>query len=340
MQTISGYTICFDAAARGVEVDLSLRSFLAVCDEVVVVDCNEGESEDGQRLRALAQSEARLRIVHEPVDVDSKSVALELLFARPTRARQECSSATVLSFELGDIAPVGRRDALHDLAESLEFEEGGIDAYALPRAVHDADLLVTDASFASTPPCLSRNDPLFVHDLARARRRFDEAAALRVGVGTAAETRLVRSDNLAPLRYRCVHDPRIGRWIDTAHGVGAAALLARDEVQLRLNAAFDVHPTIVRYLSPRARQQRSAWWSDWWLPRLRDVAAPCALTRLAAAETWNPWLLAAADFTETFLTGTAAELRRPLFLPCGHLPHDDVLDYVRNEAQSEHGAKR
>ncbi|MCA8968475.1 MAG: hypothetical protein KDC95_01775 [Planctomycetes bacterium] len=337
MHKISGYTICFDANARGVDLEASIRSFLQVCDEVVVVDCNADGNEGGDSLRALSNSESRLRIVHEPIDRDSPSAAFDLMFARPTRARQECNGTAVLNFDLGDFADADHRDDLRALADRLEFEEAHVGAYALPRAVHAADPRTCDASLGSSI-CLSRNDPFYVHDLQRSWRRFQAEGTLRIGVGTQSHARIVRNDTLNPVPHAPIHDPRIEAWIEDARGVGSAALLARDELQIALNAAFEVQPTIVRYLSEEAQRLRIEWMRDWWLPKLIESCDEEATERLRDHERWDPWLLASCDLAETFTSGTSPQERRSIFVACGRVCADETRGLATQDLVTREGA--
>ena len=180
MSTISGYAICYESGVRGQELEASLESFLAICDEVLVIDCNPEGDPDGssKRLRDFAAQQQRLQVIGHPVDPGAELAAYELFCVAPTIARRAAKGNALLAFELDDFADLERRDELHSLAAKLPFESPGIAGYALPRASYCGRDDLIDAQDAIAP-CLTRNDPLFAHDLPRTQRRFDDHGQLR-----------------------------------------------------------------------------------------------------------------------------------------------------------------
>lgn len=244
MSNISGYSTCFEASARGQDIELSLESFLAVCDEVIVVDCNDpnGSDDSSARLRAYAEQQSRLRIVDAPVVGETAAAAYALAFTAPGIARAECTGATLLQFELDQVADTDRIDELRALATRLEFEDPRVGGYALPYASYCDGVEIIDAARPSRE-CLTRNDPRFVHDIPRAYRRFDEDGSIRAVAG-AHEGSLVRSDTLEAVTFRSTFDPRVESWVEQAQGVDVNAILARDQLQDELNEALERGPAI------------------------------------------------------------------------------------------------
>lgn len=327
--SISGYTICYESQTRGQELERSLESFLAVCDTVVVVDCNPAGDPNGTRLREFAAAHERVTVLEHPVDAASPDAAIEFFCTAPTLARRACDGDAILAFELDDFADIDRRDELHSLAGRLELESAAIDGFVLPRADYCGVGARIDGE-SCMALSLTRNDPFFVHDVPRNMRRFDDTGRLRCTQDFGPARSHVRSDTLQELRFRSCFAPDMQTWLEDAHGRGDRALLARDRIQVELAAALERGPAI---FSTRAAHAEDAmtWERERaarWIRELRiDGAEPM---HHSAQKAWTE--LSDAEISQ--LASAVRSYGQSTVL-CGRTPSPAVLELLHSSGVAQ-----
>ena len=71
MIKISGYTTCRNCIEMDYPFEEAIRSMLAFCDEVVVVDSSDGKDGSMERLEAMMNEDEKLFVYHVDVPWDA-----------------------------------------------------------------------------------------------------------------------------------------------------------------------------------------------------------------------------------------------------------------------------
>lgn len=167
--SVSGYTTTYNCLSACYPFEISIRSMLGFCDEIIVVDSG---STDGtlERLYALQKKEPRIKVFVEPVDFNHPRWAVHNDGYLKGKARAKCQAEYCWQMDVDEIVVPQDWPKVNILPTVM----GQHQLIMLPMIEFWGSFDRIRADFFTLKLRFSKNDPRIIHGIPQHVRMYDE----------------------------------------------------------------------------------------------------------------------------------------------------------------------
>jgi glycosyltransferase involved in cell wall biosynthesis len=256
--TISGYTTTYNCVSQKYPFEQSIKSMLAFCDEVVVVD---GNSTDGtwERLYELKRENPKLKLVLEPRDWNHPRFAV-FDGEQKAVARKHCSMEYCWQMDSDEIV---HEDDVPKIKTLIKQFPKAVNMIALPVVEYWGGYDKVRCDINPWKWRVSRNLPTITHGIPRHLRKTDAEGNLYAAQGTDG-CDLIDTVSGDPV-------PFLNFFTDDVNNARVAALTGNEDARAAyekwFNQAINALPGVFHFswfdLPRKIRTYRGYWAKHW-----------------------------------------------------------------------------
>lgn len=297
--SISGYTTAYNCVKQAYPFEQCIKSMLAFCDEVCVVD---GGSSDGtfERLLALAETESKLKVKQVKRDWTAKRHPV-FDGMQKAEARAMCTKDFCWQMDSDEVVHEEDAQRVQDLCRAMPKD---VDILALPVIEYWGGPDKVRLDIQPWKWRLSRNKPNITHGIPRELRLTDDSGELYAAEGTDG------CDMIDKETFE--RQPHISFYTPDIENARRVAMLGNDqakkEYEMWFNQVVTGLPCVFHYswydLPRKIRLYRDYWQNHWnalWNKDTSDTAANNMMFDV-------PW----SEVTDDMIEARAAEMRDKL----------------------------